>query len=113
MVWWRRSSSCQSGSLAVQRRDLSRALAREPELVGAPGEQENVLSGAQPQQRAVHRGRAEHDQALAGTLDLAAEGLLNLLGGDRLQPRDHQGVTGRRLAVALRHCGKVLSPLSP
>jgi hypothetical protein len=77
------------------------------ELVGAPGEQEDVLGRPQPQQGVVEGIDAEDDDAAAGALDLAAELLLDLGGGDLLEAGLDEGVAGGGLGrgAGSRHGG--------
>ena len=79
--------------------DLVEVFGAVGELVGAPGEQKNILGRPQFEQPVVDVRHAEDDDAPAGLPDLAAEVVLDLVGRDGFQARLHDGVAGGHLGA--------------
>src|SRR4029077_4552053 len=67
------------------------------QLVGPPGQKIDVLGGAQLEDALVDFGQAKGDDAGAGALDVAAELVFDLSGGDGFETGDHHGVAGGQL----------------
>src|SRR5262249_40360084 len=87
------------------------------ERVGAPGEEEHVLDGAQREQIGGDVRGAEDEEAAVGLLDRAAEVAGDLLGRDFLQPGLDGGVERRQLGGGAGHGslkrGKARPRISP
>ena len=74
------------------------------ELIRPPGEQEDVLGGAQLQDVAVDLRRAGRRRRRVRLLDLAAEVGADLVGRDLLQPGlDHGVAGGNGFGLGTRH----------
>ncbi len=68
------------------------------QLIGSPGQDEDVLNRAQSQQIGSQFRETKYHEALPGLLDGGTEELLHLLGGNLLQARLNHGIKRRQFS---------------